>query len=910
MKKLGLLLVLLIPANGGLRLTEAHLAEFTWRSVGPANMGGRIVDIAAVESDPKHFYVAAATGGVWKTTDSAATWTCLFDGSIGDIDVRGEHLWIGTGEANARNSVTWGDGVHKSTNGGKTFTAMGLKESKHIGRVVIHPRDPDTVFVAALGDIWSPSKDRGLYKTTDGGRTWKAVLAVNENVGCIDVALDPENPKIMLAAMYYVRRDAFSSSASPSVFSKEAGLFKSKDGGETWKKISAGLPQSGVGRIGFDFYRKNSDIVYAVVETKQTGSQMGGGGGGGGAYMGVNGEEREGGVALTDVTSGGPADKAGLQKDDVIQEIGGKKVDSMDDLVREIRARKPGDKVEVKIERDGEEKTITVTLGQRREEEEEWWQEISTEQDRTERGGVFRSDDRGETWKHVNTLNPRAFYFSQIRVDPTDDRRVYVLGVSLHVSTDGGKTFSTAGRGAHPDHHAMWINPKDPNHILLGNDGGVYASINRAVGWNHVVNIPLGQFYSVGLDVSNPYRIYGGLQDNGSWGGPSASRGKSIANEEWRRINGADGFVCRADPNDPNIVYAEGQYGALARIDLKSRNGRKTIKPRGQGLRFEWHTPFEISPHDSKRVYVAAQKLFESNDRGDSWKEVSGDLAKTRQGSISTIGLSPIDPDLIWAGTNDGGVWLSKDRGKTWTETPTPTPGLRWVTRVEPSRVQAGACYVTLEGRRKSDPKAYVWKTVDYGRTWVSLAAGLPDEPVYVVCEDPKNPSLLYVGTERSVYVSSGDAWLKLGRGLPAVPVHDLAVHPRDGELVAGTHGRSVWILDVHPLQQLNADVLAAPAHLFVPRDATLWDASKAPRASANGFRGQNPPGAVFTYYLKDKAEKAVLTIRNAEGTVVAELSGSAEAGIHRVAWEPPASGEFVVSLSAGGERKLRVASE
>jgi photosystem II stability/assembly factor-like uncharacterized protein len=915
-------------------VTEALLSSFEWRPIGPANMGGRITDLAVVESNPKHFFFAAASGGVWKTSDGGVGFEPIFErygtSSIGAVAVAQSNpdlVWVGTGEANARNSVTPGDGVYKSTDGGKSFAHMGLKESRHIGRIAIHPKDPDTVFVAALGSVWAPGKERGLYRTTDGGKTWRQVLKASENVGCIDVAIDPDNPRILYAAMYHVRRDGYSGSGSPSVFSTEAGLFKSSDGGARWRRLSRGLPKGGVGRIGIEIWRKDPKVVYAIVETSKTGSQMGGvgggGGRGGGAYMGFNGEEREGGIAITEVTPGGPAEQAGLQKDDAIQSFGGKEVSSMDELVREIRARRPGDKVEVKFERDGEEKTTTVTLGQRRESEdrgEEWWQEISMstpqDEDPTERGGVFRSDDRGETWQHLSTTNPRAFYFSQIRVDPAADKRVYVLGISLHMSDDGGKTFSTAGRGVHPDHHAMWIDPKDPNRILLGNDGGLYESKDRGRRWEHFVNVPLGQFYAVGLDMSKPYRVYGGLQDNGSWGGPSLSRAPAIGNEEWRRINGADGFVCRADPSNPDIVYAESQYGGIARIDLKARSGgRKSIKPRGQGLRFEWHTPIEISPHEPERIYTAAQKVFESENRGDAWKEISGDLAMTPQGSISTIGLSPVSPDTIWAGTNDGGVWVTIDRGKNWTEVaPKELPALRWVTRVEASRAGAGTAYLTLEGRRKDDFKPYVWKTVDFGRTWTSLAAGLPQgEPVYVVREDPRNPSVLYVGTERAVHASvdGGGRWVRLGRGLPVVPVHDLAVHPREGELVAATHGRSVWVLDVMSLQQLTAEALSSEAYLFVPREATLWDASLGPKEppSARGFRGVNPPrGTLFDYYLKARVERAALVVRDAGGRAVADLPGPAEPGIHRVAWDAvgAAPGEYVVSLEAGEARLER----
>jgi len=903
------------------------LDEFRWREIGPCNMGGRITDIAVVESKPSHYYIGVATGGVWKTMNNGTTWNPIFDtygtASIGDLALsptQPDLLWVGTGEANARNSVTHGDGVYKSTDGGKSFRHMGLKGTRHIGRVVIHPGDPNVVYVAALGCIYAPSRDRGLYRTVDGGATWACVNFIDEETGFIDVALDPEDPKIVYAAAFAVRRDGFTSSASPSRFTEKAGLCKSTDGGDTWKRLTNGLPSIGVGRGGIEIWRKDPKVLYAILETAQTPQTIGGPSGAGGTFMGIQAEDQDAGVTLTAVTDGGPAQKGGLQVGDVIVEFGGKKVESYQDLVADIRRRRAGDKVDVKFLRAGEEKTVQVELGRR--DEDHYPKEIAWQQDNTNRGGVYRSDDRGETWKHLSTINPRPWYYSQVRIDPADDRRIYVLGVQLHVSADGGKTFSNNGAPMiHVDHHALWINPRDPEHHLLGCDGGINVTYDRGRSWEHLANLPIGQFYAVGLDRQKPYWAYGGLQDNGCWGGPTQTRDGVIVNEHWLSINGGDGFYCRIDPTDPDTVYCESQYGAAVRLDRKT-GARKAIRPRGTGHRFEWNTPLELSPHDPKRVYIGAQKLFESGDRGDTWKELSGELTKTNKGSISVIGLSPVDENVLWVGTSDGALHVTRDRGKAWEEIRIPDmPELLWVSRVEPSRRGAGIAYVTFDGRRKDDLRPYVWKTADSGKTWKALVRGLPaDETVYALREDPKNPELLFVGTERGVYFSlgAGAKWQKLGQGLPVVPVHDLAVHPRESELVAATHGRSLWVMDVKPLEESTLPVLLSASHLFEPREAVLWNPGRSRWfGGAKGFRGQNPPaGATISYYLRKESKELFLTVVDKDGKTVATLKADGKPGLHRVSWNlmtargrVPA-GEYVVCFTAHGDtqmRKLRV---
>jgi photosystem II stability/assembly factor-like uncharacterized protein len=802
--------------------SESVLGKLEWRCIGPANMGGRIDDFAVVESNPHIIYAGVASGGVWKTTNNGVTWEPVFDdqstSTVGDVTVAPSNpdiVWVGTGEPNNRQSSSWGNGVYKSTDGGKTWKNMGLFDTHHIGRIVIHPTNPDVVYVAALGHLWGPNRERGLFKTSDGGKTWVNTKFIDENTGFVDVAMDPESPNTLYAAAYQRRRRGWGfNGGGPG-----SGLYKTTDGGETWVHLTKGLPQGNTGRIGIDIYWSNPTVVYAIVEHKQ--------------------------------------------------------------------------------------------------------------------GGVFRSEDKGLTWKKMSSTNPRPMYYSQIRIDPSNDQRIWALGASMYVSEDGGKTFRTDYvRGVHGDHHAMWINPDNSNHMVLGSDGGIYWSYDRGRTWDFVNSLPLGQFYEVGYDMRKPYYVYGGLQDNGSWGGPSATWYRvGITNEDWFRIGGGDGFYVQVDPTDHNLIYAESQNGNLFRFDLNSGES-KSIRPQpddeNETYRFNWNSPIVISPHDIKTIYYGGNKAFKSTDRGETW-EASIDLTTQQDrdklhlmgvvsdkdtlsrndgiayyGDIITISESPLKKGLLFAGTDDGNLQVSRDEGKTWKNVMGKVPGVpkyTYVSRIVASRFDEGTAYVTLDGHRNDDFKAYVFMTSDYGESWRSISSNLPiGGTVNVIREHHKNPNLLFVGTERGAYVTidRGRKWVKIKGNFPIVPVDDIAIHPRENDLIFGTHGRSIWVLDdITPLEQLTRDVLASPGHLFDIREATMFNPyNHKGNLGHKFFVGSNPPyGAVINYYLKEEVKESVkITIENKEGKKIRELKGPKEAGINRITWdlkyEPPVSAE------------------
>ncbi len=907
------------------------LKRFVWRSIGPASMGGRIDDFAVVESNPSTFYVGAATGGVWKTTNNGTTWEPIFDtysvSSIGDLAVSQSDpniVWVGTGEPNNRQSSTFGDGIYKSTDAGKSFKNLGLKDTQSIARVALDPKDNNIVYVAAVGHLFGANKERGLFKTTDGGATWAHIKFIDEDTGFTDLVIDPVDSKTLYAASYQRRRTPWGyNGGGPG-----SAIWKTTDAGKTWMKLEGnGLPTGLLGRIGLDVSRSNPNVVYAQMEVGPSSGAGSGepnprpplpgqqGGGGGGRQGG-------GGQAGQQPPAGGQPQTA--------------------------------------------QGAATITP------------------DPT-RSGVWRSDDKGKTWKLQSNNNDRPMYYSQIRVDPKNDQIVYTCGAPFHKSTDGGKTFRFVQGVGHSDHHALWINPQNGNHLIIGNDGGLNVSYDQGANWEFISTIALAQFYAVAADMRKPYYVYGGLQDNGSWGGPSLTRSPNgITNADWFRVGGGDGFYVQVDPTDYNTVYAESQNGAVNRLDL--RTGRSvSIRPRaarppnqprpqaapnpeqggapqgggragggqqvqsetppqqfffgpatsnivpeppaGEQYRFNWNTPIHLSPHNPRTVYVGANKLFKSVDRGDTWTAtvdltkqidrrslsimgVAGDQPMASKhdgagnfGAIITVAESPLIPNLLWVGTDDGNVQVSRDGGDSWTNVAKNIPGFtqnHQISRVEPSRYEAGTCYVTIDGHRSDDHKPYVFVTRDYGATWKSLVSNLPMGNVNVIREDPKSKQLLYLGTEYGLYVSfnGGAEWKRLMTGLPTVRIDDILVHPRDNDLIVGTHGRGIFILDdITPLQQLSDKVMEADAHLFDPRSGTQWltDIYLARyMGSAKHFRGVNPqPGTAISYYLKSAVTDDVkITVSDITGKVIRKIEGTKEAGINRVQWnlrgDPP----------------------
>ena len=794
-------------------LLDSTVNNLTPRNIGPANMGGRINDFAVVENNPFIIYCATASGGVWKTINNGVTWKPIFDNqvtsTIGNIDVAPTNpdiIWVGTGEANNRQSSSWGNGVYKSTDGGNNWKHMGLVETQSIARVRIDHTNPDVVYIAAIGHLWGSNKERGVFKTTDGGQTWKKVLYVNEHTGCIDLAIDPDNNQILYAAIYQRQRKGWGFIGS----GPGSALYKTTDGGKTWKKLTNGLPKGDNGRIGIDIYRRDPNVVYAVVENKK--------------------------------------------------------------------------------------------------------------------GGTFRSDDKGETWTKMSDTNPRPMYYSKIRIDPNNDQRIWELGASMYTSYDGGKTFNTrVVQRIHGDHHAMWINPKNSNHMVLGSDGGICFSYDRGLTWDFINTIAIGQFYEIGFDFEKPYNVYGGLQDNGSWAGPSATRHSiGITNDDWYKVGGGDGFYTQVNPDDNNILYVESQNGSLSRMNLYTEE-RKSIRPTpenpGERYRFNWNSPVLISPHNSNTIYYGGNKLFKSTDMGDNWTAsmdlttqqdreklpMMGMLPDTNTlsrhdgisyyGDIVSISESPIKEGLLWVGTDDGNVQLSRDGGETWTNLIDKFPDVpqyTYVSRVIASHFKEGRAYVTLDGHRNDDFKPYIFVTENFGKKWKLLSADLQvGTTVNVIREHFRNENLLFIGTERSAFFSidRGKTW-NMFKNLPMVPVDDIAIHPRENDLIFGTHGRSVWILDdITPLEQLTEEVLKSENYLFAVRDAERFRLfSHKGNTGHKIFIGPNPQtGALITYYLNTslgKRDNVRIRIVDSEGNQVRRLQGTKKRGFNRINWD------------------------
>lgn len=676
-------------------LSQNLADKFVWRSIGPANMSGRITAIAVSEKDHCTWWAATASGGLLKTTNNGITFEHQFDKestvSIGDVQVSQSNpdiVWVGTGESNPRNSVSWGDGVYKSVDGGKTWKNMGLRKTFQTGALAIHPENPDVVWVGSLGRLWGPNPERGLFKTIDGGKTWNKVLYINDRTGVIDVQVNPKNADEMLVATYERKRDGFDGNDPVQRFGSGAGIYKSTDGGDSFERISEGLPSCKIGRIGLDYFESDPNIVVAVIESEKIANEPETY-----SYAGLRGEDADVGARMVTVTKDGPSDKAGLKVGDIVVSVDGRVVPSYREMLKEMHKRLAGETIKLVVSRSRKLVDIELELGKkpvppsrsnnsttvRRTTRNDFTGTLGGQAanlqetqgpDGHEYGGIYLSEDGGSSWTRINSLNPRPMYYSNIQIDPVDRNNIYVCGTSLYKSQDGGKTFTGDGGsdGIHVDHHALWLDNKDPRHMILGNDGGIHVTHDRMEHWDHYNHAAIGQFYHVGVDSNLDYNVYGGLQDNGSWGGPSRGKyGSGPVNTDWFRVGGGDGFVTRADPNDAKQIYFESQNGGMGRIHLETGE-RGFIRPRerGKSFRFNWKTPYILSPHNSKIHYSAGNYVFRSFDRGNNTKRISPEITNTSKGAGSAITESPLEPGLIYVGTTDGAVWVTKDGGYKW----------------------------------------------------------------------------------------------------------------------------------------------------------------------------------------------------------------------------------------------------
>jgi len=816
------LLVLLVLCSclsmNGQELPSDFFKHFQYREIGPTRQGGRVVSFAVSHQDPYVYFVGAGPGGLWKTINNGNTFESIFDdegtSGIGHVAVAPTDdniVWVGSGEANLRNSTQYGNGVYKSTDGGRNWTNTGLRNTHHIGKVIIHPENPEIVYVAAQGQYYTDNEERGVYKTTDGGKNWTKVLSVKDgkiHVGATDLVMDPRNPEVLYASSYQrIRRPWGFSGAGPG-----SGIHKTTDGGRSWTKLAGGLPGGLLGKIGLAIYPQNPDIVYALIE---------------------------------DANSPGMSTK-----------------ERWEEIQNCRRPSKP-------------------TVGQI----------------------VYRSDDAGKTWWQASEGNvgARSNYYGQIIVDPNDDQIIYVLSDKVDISKDAGKTWKKAFEYG-GDNHALWINPEDSRQMLLGYDYGFARSWDSGKNWLHIDNVSMAQLYAIGVDMDYPYNVYGGLQDFGTWKGPSAKKGRfPIRFEDWEHVLGGDGFYCQVDPTNSRWLYCESQFGGLSRNDQKTGVRERIRYRENRELRFNWSAPILISPHNPKMIFHGANKLLKSSNRGEKWEEISPDLTKnessktggvesSQYGTITSISESPVQAGIIWVGTDDGNIQLTQDGGKSWIlmNENIPDNPEYWVTRVIASHHDAGTAYITYTGRHRTDFQPYVYRTTDFGKTWTSIASNLPDEPINVIREDHKNPDLLFVGTDRTVHVSinRGKSWHEMKNNLPAIPVHDLVIHPRENDLVVGTFGRGFYITEISPLQEIYKGLLSSDAHLFRIRPKVQWIMPSQTAVADQNFEGDNEPnGPVIHYYLKDAIPDGVKLSVYKGQILLNELKGGGDEGMNSVMW-------------------------
>ena len=797
-------------AQSDIKITSGMFGAMEARAIGPAVMGGRTTCIDAVSKEPRIIYVATAGGGVWKSTTGGTIFKSIFDKytqSIGCLTIDQAHpdtVWVGTGESNMRNSVSVGDGLYKTTDGGTNWTKVGLDSTEHIAKIVIHPSNSNIVYVAAPGPLWSDSKNRGLYKTTDGGKTWEKILYVDEKTGCADVIVNPNNPDIIYAAMWQFRRTAYSFDSG----GKTSALYKSSDGGKTWKKLQNGLPKEDYGRIALAIAPSEPNRLLAIVESQNT--------------------------------------------------------------------------------------------------------------------GLYLSEDDGENWKQQSTTSnvaSRPFYFSVIKVDPKDAKRVYRPAFTLSISSDGGLSFEDAsmeGGWIHSDHHALWIDPNNTSHLLLGTDGGIYMSMDRGNNWLFLNNIPVSQFYHVAVDMQNPYNVYGGLQDNGSWTAPSQSSG-GIKNGDWKNIGGGDGFSALPDLLDKDIVYSESQGGEMNRVNRKT-NESQGIQPQpltGEPkLRFNWNTPIVQSPGNLGKIYTGAQYLYKTYNKGQTWVRISADLttndpAKQQQENsggvtvdnssaenhctIYAICESPKDSNMIWVGTDDGNLQVTLDGGKTWTKVNQNIKGLpsqSWVTSIEASKFEANTVYATFDNHTRGDLTTYLFKSSDAGKTWQKLSSTDFHGYANKIKEDLVSQNLLFLGTETGLFVTldGGRNWAQMNSKLPNCAYRDMVIHPKTNDLVLATHGRGILIVDdISPLRQISSQVIQSECTILNTRPTPVSNGHyDAAFPNAGGFVGANSTEeASIVYNLKERATVGDLKIEiyDTNNQLIQSIPGTKRKGINRVTW-------------------------
>jgi photosystem II stability/assembly factor-like uncharacterized protein len=844
-----------IPAQSGAQPAPAGHPIFDairFREIGPTAQGGRYVEFAVVESNPKHFYAATATGGLWKTLNNGISFTPVFDhqpdfaiGAVALAQSRPDVLYVGTGESNNSRSTYDGNGVYKSTDGGQSWAKVGLANAGRIGRIVVHPKNPDVVHVAASGRLYSENPDRGVYRSTDGGKTWAKTLdhkVDGREIGAIDLVMDPSNPQVLYAATYdKVRRPWTFGEGGPG-----SAIFKSTDGGAKWTQLTNGLPTGLLGRIGLSVARSDPKTVYAVIENANSRT--------------VNADERRKRM-LQGFGDGSIGDEF-YRSDDAGA------------TWRKIAPPDPAPTAPAPAAGRGDAPAANAPQG----------------------GG------RGARGGFVGGGPP--YYYAQIRVDPKNKEHVYLLSVGVTHTNDGGKTWSSAFNFG-GDNHALWINPADPDHLILGHDHGMGVTFDGGRNWLSPDNKPLAQFYAIAYDMEQPYNVYGGMQDNGSSRGPSTMKGGgSIPFEAWFRVGGGDGFYNVVDPTDSRWLYNESQFGAIQRMDQKTGQSRsiRYSRPQGQdALRWNWSSPIMLSPHNPEVVYHGANVLLRSANRGDTWTEISPDLTKNlperRNGSgniqyatITTIDESPIVSGVIWAGTDDGNVQVTRDGGRNWTNVSdklTGHPGY-WVSRVIASHHDAATAYVTVTGYRHDDFKPFVWKTTDYGATWASVAGNLPNEAINVIREDRRNPNLLFVGTEFGVHASldGGKQWNRLKNGITTNPVHDLVIHPREQELIVATHGRGAFIADISGLQALTPAALGADATLAPIVPTVQHVAGLRPFTASLNYDGQSrQPGVHINYHLKSAADKVTVRVYDGARMIAESTSAPGRAGLNTIRW-------------------------